>query len=79
MKKTLQLLERHLGAFFLLYSLLLLGLAIYSPIVGDYCSYLQQWHNVYRGFDPWANNAKSPRDCAYSGVQFLRSLFLSGT
>lgn len=55
MKKTLQLLERHLGAFFLLYSLLLFGLAIYSPIIGDYCPYLQQWHNVYHGFDPWAN------------------------
>jgi hypothetical protein len=56
MKKTLQLLERHLGAFFLLYSLLLFGLAIYSPIVGDYCPYLQQWFNVYHGFDPWAIN-----------------------
>jgi Glycosyltransferase family 87 len=56
MKKTLQLLERHLGAFFLLYSLLLFGLAICSPIVGDYCPYLQQWHNVYHGLDPWAMN-----------------------
>ncbi len=75
MKKTLQLLERHLGAFFLLYSLLLLGLAIYSPIVGDYCSYLQQWHNVYRGFDPWANNA-NPREIVHiPGFSFCGHYF----
>jgi hypothetical protein len=55
MKKTLQLLERRLGAFFLLYSLLLFGVAVYSPIIGDYCPYLQQWYDVYRGLDPWAD------------------------
>jgi hypothetical protein len=64
MKKTLQLLEQHLGAFFLFYSLLLLGLAICSPIVGDYCPYLQQWHNVYHGFDPWAISA-NPKEVVH--------------
>ncbi len=57
MKKISQLLERHLGAFFLLYSLLLFGLAIYSPIIGDYCGYLQQWYISYHGFDPWTDYA----------------------
>jgi hypothetical protein len=55
MKKIFKLLEQHLGEFFLLHSFLFLGLAICSPVIGDYCPYLQQWHNTYLRLDPWAN------------------------
>lgn len=64
MKTTFQLLERRLGLIFLVYGLLLLGLAIFAPITGDYCPYLLQWHHIYSGFDPWANRL-DPREVAH--------------
>lgn len=56
MRRALSLFERNLATFFAAYSLIFIAFAALSPIVGDYCPYLQQWHNVSVGLDPWLND-----------------------
>lgn len=53
MSKISELLERNLTTFFFVFSFLYIAVAIFSPLVGDYCPYLQHWKNVYLGLDPW--------------------------
>ncbi len=54
--RTLDFFERELTKFFAVCSFIFLSVAAFAPVVGDYCPYLQQWHNISLGIDPWVDN-----------------------
>src|SRR5579863_1562598 len=53
MQKILDLFEPNLAKYFAVYTVLFIAVALFAPVIGDYCPYVQQWRNIWDGLDPW--------------------------
>lgn len=53
MQKILNVFEPNLARYFAVYAIIFLSVALFVPVIGDYCPYVQQWRNIWDGIDPW--------------------------
>jgi hypothetical protein len=53
MQKFLNVFEPNLEKYFVAYAVIFIAVALFGPVIGDYCPYVQQWRNIWDGLDPW--------------------------